>query len=285
LLLGSLGVGAVTGATLLPHLRSHVATHWLIAGGSLAFAGVALGAGTLRQLLFLCPVMLVGGVAWVSVLAPLTVAAQQASPSWVRARALAVYLIVFQAGMAGGSALWGAVASRAGLSAAYFGIAAGMLLSPTLALRLRPAADEVVDFTPAHHWPDPAVAGEPSLEAGPVMVQVEYRVNPPRADAFRRLMADLGRNRRRDGAVQWWLFQDAADPSHFVETWIETTWAEHLRNHERVSVAQQELEQSIRDLTQSGSTISTRHFISPEPQPTRSALVRQVQERIRGSIP
>src|SRR5207253_8852686 len=109
----------------------------------------------------------------VCVLVPLAVAAQQASPPWVRARALAVYLIVFQAGMAGGSALWGAVASRAGLSAAYFGIAAGLLLGAALAVRLKPAADEVVDFTPAHHWPAPAVAGEPLLEAAPVMMQVD----------------------------------------------------------------------------------------------------------------
>ena len=136
----------------------------------------------MRQLAFLCPIMLIGGIAWVSVLAPLTVAAQQASPPWVRARALAVNLIVFQAGMAGGSALWGVVAAHAGLNAAYFGIAAGLLLSAGLAIRLRPAADKVMDFTPAHHWPDPAVAGEPSLEAGPVMMQVEYRVenNPAR---------------------------------------------------------------------------------------------------------
>src|SRR3954470_1530776 len=280
LLLGSLGVGAVSGATLLPRLRSRVATHWLIAGGSLAFAGAAFGAGTLRQLAFLCPIMFVGGVAWVSVLAPLTVAAQQASPPWVRARALAVYLIVFQAGMAGGSALWGAVASRAGLNAAYFGIAAGLLLSAGFAIRLRPAAGEAVDFTPAHHWPDPAVAGEPSLEAGPVMIQVEYRVDQLRADAFRSVMAEVGRNRRRDGAMQWWLFQDTADPSRFVETWIEATWAEHLRNHERASLAQQELEQRERALTQDGSTISTRHFIAPELHPMRSVLLRQVEERI-----
>src|ERR1051325_1006474 len=98
-------------------------------------------------------------------------------------------------------------------------------------------------------------------------------------------MADLGRNRRRDGALQWWLFQDTADPSRFVETWIEATWAEHLRNHERASVAQKELEQRVRDLTQSGSTITTRHFIAPEPQPMRTGMVRQVEERIRGSVP
>jgi len=199
----------------------------------------------------------------------------------VRARALAVYLIVFQAGIAGGSALWGLVASRAGLSTAYLGIAGALLLGAALAVRLRPAADEVVDHTPAHHWPDPVVTGEPSLEAGPVMVQVEYSVDPPRADAFRSAMAELGRNRRRDGAVQWWLFQDTADPSRFVETWVEVTWAEHLRNHERVSVAHKDLEQRVRDLTRSGSTIATRHFIAPENRPLTNAVVRVVEERTR----
>jgi len=282
LLLGSLGVGAVTGATLLPSVRSRVAPHLLIAAGSLAFAAVAMGAGTLRELFVLCPIMLVGGVAWISVLSTLTVAAQQASPPWVRARALAVYLIVFQAGIAGGSALWGLVASRAGLSTAYLGIAGALLLGAALAVRLRPAADEVVDHTPAHHWPDPVVTGEPSLEAGPIMVQVEYCVDPPHADAFRSAMAELGRNRRRDGAVQWWLFQDTSDPSRFVETWLEETWAEHLRNHERVSVAHREIEQRVRDLTRSGSTIATRHFIAPDTRPSTNAVVRAVEERTRG---
>jgi hypothetical protein len=82
-----------------------------------------------------------------------------------------------------------------------------------------------------------------------------------------------------------WLFQDTADPSRFVETWIEATWAEHLRNHEPVSVAQQELEQTVRDLTQSGSTINTRHFIAPEPKPMSTGMVRQIEERIRSSVP
>jgi MFS family permease len=281
LLLGSLGVGAVTGATLLPRVRSRVAPEWLIAAGSLAFAAVAIVAATLRELVVLCPAMLVGGVAWVSVLSTLTVAAQLASPPWVRARALAVYLIVFQAGIAGGSALWGVVASRDGLSTAYFGIAGGLLLGAALAVRLRPAADEVLDHTPAHHWPDPVVSGEPSLEAGPTMVQVEYSVDPPRADAFRSAMAELGRNRRRDGAVQWWLFQDTADPSRFVETWIEETWAEHLRYHDRVSVAHKELEQRVRNLTRSGSTIATRHFIAPEIRPSTNAVMRTVEECTR----
>src|SRR5205085_11106577 len=128
--------------------------------------------------------------------------------------------------------------------------------------------------------PEPAIAGEPSLDAGPVMMQVEYRVAPPRAVAFRNAMAELGRNRRRDGAVQWWLFQDTADPSRFVETWIEATWAEHLRNHERASFEHQELEQRTRDLTRRGSTIIIRHFISPDSRQSTDVVVREVKERI-----
>ncbi|MCI0588387.1 MAG: MFS transporter [Planctomycetes bacterium] len=282
LLLGSLGVGAVAGAAFLPRVRSRVAPERLVAAGSLAFAAVAVGAATLRQLHLLCPTLLVGGVAWISVLSTLNVAAQHASPPWVKARALAVYLIVFQAGIAGGSALWGLVASHSGLDAAYFGIAGGMLLGAALAVRLKPASGEAVDHTPAHHWPDPVVAGEPSLEAGPIMVQVEYRVNPSNAEAFRGAMAEVGRNRRRDGAVQWWLFQDTADPTRFVETWIEATWAEHLRYHERVSVAHKEIEERVRSLIRSGSTTETRHFIAPGTRPSAKAVVRVVEERAGG---
>jgi hypothetical protein len=249
----------------------------LIAAGSIAFAAVAIGAAELRDLLALCPILLVGGAAWVAVLSTLTIAAQQASPPWVRARALAVYLIVLQAGIAGGSALWGTVASRAGLSQAYFGIAAGLVVGAALAVRLRPAADEAVDHTPAHHWPDPVVAGEPALEAGPIMVQVEYIVDAPCADAFRGVMSELGRVRRRDGALQWWLFQDTAEPSRFVEAWIEATWAEHLRYHDRVSVAHQAIEAHVRDLTRDGSAVTTRHFIAPTGRPSSDAVLHTVE--------
>jgi MFS family permease/quinol monooxygenase YgiN len=281
LLLGSLGVGAVSGAPLLPRVRARVSSQALVTGGSVVFAAVAIGAATQRDLLVLCPIMLVGGVAWISVLATLSVGAQQASPPWVKARALAVYLIVLQAGIAGGSAAWGVVASRGSLRAAYIGIACGLLLGAALAARLRTLSDEIADHTPARHWPAPVVAGQPSLEAGPIMVQVEYSVDPDCADGFRTAIAELGRSRRRDGAVEWWLFQDTADPAHFVETWVEETWADHLRNHERVSVAHREIEQRVRDLTRTGTTPKTRHFIAPGARPSTFAAERAAEDRSR----
>src|SRR5262249_25272064 len=158
-------------------------------------------------------------------------------------------------------------------------IAAGLLLGAAVAVRLRPVVAEAVDHTPARHWPEPVVTGEPSLEAGPIMVQVEYVVDPTRADAFRTTVAELGRSRRRDGAVEWWLFQDTADPSRFVETWIEETWGDHLRNHERVSVAQKELEEKLSESTRSGSTIAARHYIAPDSRRSAGAVVRAVEVR------
>ena len=109
--------------------------------------------------------------------------------------------------------LWGVVASHAGLSTAYFGIAGGMVLSAALSARLRLAADETADHTPAHHWADHVVDGEPPLDAGPVMIQVEYCVEPEHAVAFRAAMVELGRQRRLHGVDRWWILRDPADPS------------------------------------------------------------------------
>lgn len=280
LLLGSLGVGAVTGGVLSSRIRSRLAPEAMVVVGFCAFAATAIGAGTLRELYLLCPILFIGGFAWLSVLATCMVAAQEASPPWVRARIMAIFLMVLQAGIAGGSAIWGGVASWAGLDVAYFGIAGGLVLGAVLAARLKPAAGKVADFTPAGHWPDPVVAEKPSLDAGPIMVQVEYCVDLPQWEAFRTAVAELGQLRRRDGAMQLWLFQDTADPSRFVESWLEATWAYHLRTHERASVAYQEIERRIRDLTRSGSTIQVRHFVSPEPR-SSSDGIPTFGERIR----
>jgi MFS family permease len=273
LLLGSFGGGAVAGATVLPRVRARAGADAMLAGASLVFAAAAAGAALLRELAVLCPVLAVGGVAWLHVVATLNVAAQDASPPWVRARALAVYLLVFQGAIAGGSALWGAIAAHSGLPAAYLGIAVGLALAVLGTARLRLPVHGAIDHTPAHHWPDPVVTGEPSPEAGPIMVQVEYSVDAANAAAFCAAITEVGRSRRRDGALQWWLFQDTADPSRFVETWIEATWAEHLRSHDRVSVAHRDMEERARALLRSGTSMQIRHFIAPPVEPTPAAML------------
>jgi quinol monooxygenase YgiN len=218
--------------------------------------------GFLRALRLLCPVFVAGGIAWIAVLSSLNVAAQQASPGWVRARALSVYLVVFQAGIAGGSALWGAIATARDTTAAFCAAGAALLVGALALARVRLAPDEGQDLTPTHHWPEPRVVGAPDPESGPVLVEIEYRIDPARAAEFVRAARELESVRRRGGAIEWWLLRDAEDASRYVEVFATETWAEHLRQHERVSAADREVEQRVQACLVAPPPLPTRHLIA-----------------------
>jgi predicted MFS family arabinose efflux permease len=114
-LLGCFGMGALAGATILPRLRRQLSVDGLVATAIVVFAAMTFAAGRIGSFGGLCVVMATAGAAWIGILACLNTAAQTMSPSWVRARALSMYLLVLQGGMAIGSTLWGAVATRLGL--------------------------------------------------------------------------------------------------------------------------------------------------------------------------
>jgi len=114
-LLGCFGVGAMAGATILPRLRRQLSVDGLVAGAIVVFALMTFLAGHAKAFTQLCLVMATAGGAWIGILACLNTAAQTMCPSWVRARALSMYLLVLQGGMAIGSTMWGAVATRVGL--------------------------------------------------------------------------------------------------------------------------------------------------------------------------
>jgi predicted MFS family arabinose efflux permease len=114
-LLGCFGVGALAGATILPRLRRRLSVDGLVGAAIVVFAAMTFAAGQVHEFGLLCLVMATAGGAWIGILACLNTAAQTMSPSWVRARALSVYLLVLQGGMAIGSTMWGALAGRVGL--------------------------------------------------------------------------------------------------------------------------------------------------------------------------
>ena len=114
-LLGCFGMGALAGATILPRLRRRLSVDGVVATAIVVFAAMTFAAGRVQIFSQLCMVMGAAGAAWIGILACLNTAAQTMSPSWVRARALSMYLLVLQGGMAIGSTLWGALATRVGL--------------------------------------------------------------------------------------------------------------------------------------------------------------------------
>jgi MFS family permease len=115
LLLGSFGFGALAGAAILPRLRSRLSVDGLVMFAILTFAAMTFAAGRVETFGWLTLVLFVSGTAWIGILACLNVAAQTMSPSWLRARALSMYLLILQGGMAVGSAAWGALADQIGV--------------------------------------------------------------------------------------------------------------------------------------------------------------------------
>jgi hypothetical protein len=176
--------------------------------------------------------MALGGAAWVCAFSVLNVAAQLSVPRWVQGRALAVYQIAVQGGLAGASVLWGWIGERYGLQPALW-CGAASIVAGFATYRWSLAAADDVQTDPVTR-PHPTVVMQVDPNAGPALVTVEYRINLDLADEFVGAMAQMRRIRLRDGAVFWGLFVDLNRPDRFVEQFITETWVEHLRQHDRM---------------------------------------------------
>jgi MFS family permease len=128
-LFGFVGMGSVIGAIFLSKLRSHFSTERIVAAATIMFAAATSALAEVHHFGLLCLILMVGGMAWITLMTTFNVAIQSAVPSGMRARALSLYLLVFHSGMAAGSVLWGAVTQHAGVAVALFGAAGGLLVS------------------------------------------------------------------------------------------------------------------------------------------------------------
>ena len=245
LLLGSFGCGAVLGALALQKVRSRFPADVVSSSGIALFGVSAIAAGNFQGIWSIAPVMLVAGGAWVSFLSLFNVQLLNRAPDWVRARVLAVAMLVFQGAVAGGSAVWGAVATRAGIHQALLWVGAGAIVSAGLTLFLR-VSDGVPDLTPWNHWRLPPVKAD--LDS-PVLVAVEYEVSAGREREFLEAIRQYGRVRYRDGASRWGICRDVEDSNRFLETFIVSSWEEHSRQHDRFTRADIELEDRLRSCT------------------------------------
>jgi MFS family permease len=263
-LLGCLGIGAIAGAWLLPTLRERFATNQLVAAGSIVFALSAIALAYVHSFLFLAIALVVAGTAWISVLASLNVAAQTATPAWVRARVLAVYLLVFTGGLAGGSALWGFIAGRFGISNALLISAVGLVISVLFTWRYRLVAKENLSLAPSMHWPEPVMRIESEPRDGPAITSIEYRIDPTTAEKFLEALKDLRRIRLRDGAIRWNVLRDSADPERYLEVFVTESWGEHLRQHERITADDRKIEQRVQAFHVGGQPPRTTHLIAEE---------------------
>jgi MFS family permease len=247
LLLGCFGAGAVLGALVMQPARDRWSLEAVTSGAVAILGGATIVAGTVHSVLRFSLVMLVAGAGWIVFISLVSALVQGLAPDWARARVLAVFILIFQGGLAAGSAFWGVLATRTSLTIAF--IVAGLATIGTTALAvIAKLPDRETDLTPWNHWRMPAIihAAEAALEGGLVLVTVRYHVGEQQTEPFVQAMEQYGRIRRRDGASWWGIFRDIEQADLFVEAFLVTSWAEHLRQHERFTRADRELEAQIR---------------------------------------
>ncbi len=261
-MLASMGAGAIVAALALPRLRGsalfagqagrggagaasheasapagHTGEHSrepLARAGTLVLAAAMAIVALVPNLWVELPAMFIGGAAWITVANTLTMSAQLALPDWVRARGMSIYQMALMGGAASGAALWGQVASwtdvRIGVLAAA---AVGALASLGAAVRWSIEGGAEEDVTPTRPWQPPQPFGVLDPSAGPVLVMIEYRIDPASAADFRAVMDESRRARLRLGALSWELLVDLADPTRYVEYFVDESWAEHVRRFDR----------------------------------------------------
>lgn len=241
ILLGAVGLGAIGGALLLPRLRSVLDADGLMLAASLAAAAVMASLALAPPRWLALPLLLLLGMAWIVALTTLNGAAQAILPNWVRGRALAVYLTVFNGAMALGSLGWGAVAEATGVPAALLAGAGGLFIVAFVLHSVKLPVGEA-DLVPSNHWPEPLTADAVPHDRGPVLILIEYRVQKENRGPFMAAMKHFSAERRRDGAFGWGITEDAVDPEKLVEWFMVESWAEHLRQHHRVSRSDADLQ-------------------------------------------
>lgn len=236
-LLGAFGVGAVLAGLFASNLRERLGAEGLATLSAFAFATGSALLGLVPSVVAAGAGLFIAGGAWLSVLTTFNAAAQLVIPPWVRARAIATYLIVMFGGLALGSALWGALAEAIGVGPALVAAGGCVALARLLTWRLRLGEGAGPDLSPAPQWPEPDLVGAIDGDRGPVLVTIEYEIDPVDAEAFARAMRALGEIRLRDGALRWGIWADTARAGRYLESFVVESWIEHLRQHERITAA------------------------------------------------
>jgi hypothetical protein len=215
-----------------------------------------------RHIAVMGAALLVSGAAWLAYFASISAAGQMAVPDWVRARGLSMVMLVIMGSAAAGAPLWGRLVDVAGLSQALMLAGAGLGLAMFVVARFRLEENDHVDLTPSLHWPTPEYAEGINPDRGPVMVTVEYVINKENEPEFLSLAQELQRLRRRDGAFFWEMFRRATADDHFVEMFMVDSWLEHLRQHQRVTVADKLLQDRIGALHAAKAPPEIHHYIA-----------------------
>jgi MFS family permease len=261
-LFGALGVGAIVAAVVLGRVRTRLSTNGLLGAAGIIYAAALAVIVLVPNFPTALVTLVFAGLSWTAVISTLIAELQLFLPIWVRARGIAVYMVIFTGSMTVGALVWGLVAESVGLLVTFLGAAGVMVAGVVAGVVWKVPETGHLDREPAVYWPEPQVAFIPELDTGPVLVTVEYTVAPEREAAFLEAMNLLRQSRRRTGATRWELYRDADQPNRYIELFSVPSWEEHLRQHEgRLTAADQEVEEAA--LAFSDPAARAEHLLPP----------------------
>ncbi|MFV0926576.1 MFS transporter [Pseudomonas palmensis] len=237
LLMAFLGAGAVLAAANSPRLHRRLRLRRLIACGTVAFAGATLGAALSSNRQVVCAMMLCAGFGWMAVNATLSSVVQTYAANWVRARVASMYVLTLMGAMAFAGAAWGALAEYAGLQASLLVATLFLLAGLLLTRNSRVELGHEADFAQAPLTDNLPLQAPVEHADGPVSIEVMYEVPVAQRDDFLRAVYAVGKTRRRNGAQNWCLYRDMAEPHRYSERFIVESWLDYLRHQVRLTQA------------------------------------------------
>ena len=277
ILLGGFGVGAMMGALSSAALRARYSSDLLLRN-LCAVASVAMLAISVSPYAWLTLLAhVVCGGTWTLGLANFNIAVQLSSPRWVTGRTLALYQTFAFAGMAVGAWVWGEVAVSVGLREGM-AIAGLFSLTTLLVARWLPVSIAQAGSLDPHGLTGlgpPAVALDPA--SGPIVVTVEYRVKAGRASDFLRVIHELGRIRRRDGARRWSVCQDLDRPHLWLERFESPTWTDYQRRLTRPTLGDQQIREQLKELVEDERGAPRRLIERPAGAEPLGSVVQRVE--------
>jgi len=251
LLLCATGVGAVFGALAVSEARERftaergVGLCALIGGAAIVLIGLS------HHLVFTLLLLVISGATNMLLVSLFSVGVQLSAPRWVAGRAIALHSSALTGGIAFGAWIWGSVTGSWGVDIAV--IASGVLLLLTSLLRLVLPMPNVslsaIEMVEVGH--EPEVALQLTARSGPIVIEIDYTVNPEQARQFYDAMLKLQHARLRNGAYDWSLSRDIGNPAVWTERYYCATWGDFLRQRTRFT-------HSDRDLQAQASAFNTR---------------------------
>jgi len=259
----SMGIGSLLGATLvLPYARAKASPNALtILAGVILVVSIVLMSDVRNLWLFL-PVAALAGISWAVSASELWIAGQRAMPDWARGRLNAVNMMASQGGVALGSVLWGGAATSVGLGPTLVGGALLLTASLTLAIPLSIYFAQFLNLDPApltlkgtHEFLTP------KPDDGPVTVTRDLIIRPEDREGFLALVKELRLVFLRNGAFLFRVDENLEHPGTFRTEMLVSSWAEHLRQHARMTKAETDLIERVWAMHAGDQEPVVRHYL------------------------